>query len=87
MIVFRLSGIGFCAVLVAFYVSFYYNVIIGWSLYFLVASVTPDLPWVHCNNTWNTAGCTDFKNNYTNGNSTSQVTALLPHSPAWEYFQ
>lgn len=80
------KGIGFCAVLVAFYVSFYYNVIIGWSLYFLVASVTPDLPWVHCNNTWNTAGCTDFKNNYTIGNSTNQVTALLPHSPAWEYF-
>jgi hypothetical protein len=49
--------VGFCAVLVAFYVSFYYNVIIGWALYFLVASATPDLPWLHCNNTWNTDFC------------------------------
>ncbi|GLH04207.1 Transporter [Gryllus bimaculatus] len=45
------GGVGFCAVLVAFYVSFYYNVIIGWALYFLVASATPELPWLHCNNT------------------------------------
>ncbi|XKL65370.1 hypothetical protein PGB90_008790 [Kerria lacca] len=81
------KGIGFCAVMVAFYVSFYYNVIIGWALYFLVASITPELPWIHCNNTWNTVGCTDStKNNYTNTNNTNQVTALLPHSPAWEYF-
>ncbi|KAK7600886.1 hypothetical protein V9T40_008327 [Parthenolecanium corni] len=79
------KGIGFCAVMVAFYVSFYYNVIIGWALYFLVASITPELPWLHCNNTWNTIGCTDIRNNYTNTNST-QVTASLPHSPAAEYF-
>lgn len=41
----------------AFYVSFYYNVIIAWALYFLTASATPNLPWVHCNNSWNTDQC------------------------------
>ncbi|KAL0277756.1 UNVERIFIED_CONTAM: hypothetical protein PYX00_004932 [Menopon gallinae] len=51
------KGVGFCSVLVAFYVSFYYNVIIAWALYFLTASATPDLPWVHCNNSWNTDDC------------------------------
>ncbi|KAK6633143.1 hypothetical protein RUM43_012887 [Polyplax serrata] len=51
------KGVGFCAVLVAFYVSFYYNVIIAWALYFLTASATPDLPWIHCNNSWNTDDC------------------------------
>lgn len=73
--------------MVAFYVSFYYNVIIGWALYFLVASITPELPWLHCNNTWNTIGCTDTKNNYTSTNNNTQVTANSPHSPAAEYFQ
>ena len=43
--------------MVAFYVSFYYNVIIAWALYFLTASATPNLPWVHCNNSWNTDHC------------------------------
>lgn len=57
------KGVGFCAVLVAFYVSFYYNVIIGWALYFLVASATPDLPWLHCNNTWNTDFCIESQMN------------------------
>lgn len=55
------TGVGFCAVLVAFYVSFYYNVIIGWSLYFLAMSSSGELPWVHCNNTWNTASCVEQK--------------------------
>ncbi len=31
-------GVGYCAVFIAFYVSFYYNVIIGWSLYYVASS-------------------------------------------------
>ncbi|XP_026820854.1 sodium-dependent noradrenaline transporter-like [Rhopalosiphum maidis] len=61
------KGVGFCAVLVAFYVSFYYNVIIGWSLYFLAMSTTSSsgqLPWVHCNNTWNTDLCVEQKDDW-----------------------
>ncbi|KAL1115231.1 hypothetical protein AAG570_007262, partial [Ranatra chinensis] len=53
------KGVGMCAVIVAFFVSFYYNVIIGWSLYFLIASFSQELPWLHCNNTWNTLLCRD----------------------------
>ena len=60
-----ISGVGFCAVLIAFYVSFYYNVIIAWALYFLTASATPDLPWIHCNNTWNTVNCWEPSTNKT----------------------
>ncbi|XP_023313152.1 sodium-dependent noradrenaline transporter-like [Anoplophora glabripennis] len=51
------KGVGFCAVLVAFYVSFYYNVILAWALYFLASSISAELPWMHCNNTWNTEKC------------------------------
>ncbi|XP_046384644.1 sodium-dependent noradrenaline transporter-like [Ischnura elegans] len=86
------KGVGFCAVLVAFYVSFYYNVIIGWALYFLVASASAapssaELPWLHCNNSWNTEHCWE-------GVLTVQPPSpphLVPlgrpaHSPASEYF-
>nr|CAD7463000.1 unnamed protein product [Timema tahoe] len=87
------KGVGFCAVLVAFYVSFYYNVIIGWALYFLVASAAPNLPWVHCNNTWNTEWCWESTLlgpapglNYSTNTSLGWSTTKLPHSPASEYF-
>ena len=77
-----LTGVGFCAVLVAFYVSFYYNVIIGWALYFLVASATPDLPWLHCNNTWNTDFCIDSQMNGAiddSNNSSANNSVVTPN--------
>lgn len=54
---FLFSGIGYAVVLIAFYVDFYYNVIIAWSLRFFFASFTKELPWTSCNNFWNTADC------------------------------
>ncbi|KAJ1519377.1 hypothetical protein ONE63_004670 [Megalurothrips usitatus] len=86
------KGVGFCAVMVAFYVSFYYNVIIGWALYFMAASVAAELPWLHCNNTWNTASCWESPSNATNATlanvtvSNLTVANMLHHSPASEYF-
>jgi len=51
------KGVGFCAVLIAFFVSFYYNVIIGWAFHFLFSSLSMRLPWKDCNNDWNTEFC------------------------------
>ncbi|XP_064620284.1 sodium-dependent dopamine transporter-like isoform X2 [Lineus longissimus] len=51
------KGIGYAVVLIAFYVDFFYNVIIAWALYFFFSSFTSDLPWTSCNNTWNTPNC------------------------------
>lgn len=59
------KGIGYSVVLIAFYVDFFYNVIIAWSLRFFFASITDVLPWTTCNNTWNTPGCKPFEANYT----------------------
>lgn len=50
-------GIGYAVVLIAFYVDFFYNVIIAWCLRFFFASFTSDLPWTSCNNYWNTIDC------------------------------
>ena len=45
--------------MIAFYTDFFYNVIIAWALYYFFASFTSELPWMSCNNTWNTPQCYD----------------------------
>ncbi|KAJ8927898.1 hypothetical protein NQ314_019526 [Rhamnusium bicolor] len=56
----------------------YYNTIIGWALYYLIASFQSELPWTKCTNEWNTPNC-------------RPVTELLPNitasSPAREFFE
>ena len=42
------TGIGAAQVFVSSIVSIYYNVIIAWSLFYLVASFTTSLPWAKC---------------------------------------
>ena len=32
----------------------YYNMILGWSLYYIFASFSSELPWSHCRNDFNT---------------------------------
>ncbi|KAJ1521895.1 hypothetical protein ONE63_002232 [Megalurothrips usitatus] len=51
------KGIGYAVALIAFYVDFYYNVIIAWALRFFFASFTSMLPWTTCDNPWNTPNC------------------------------
>ncbi|XP_063897702.1 sodium-dependent noradrenaline transporter [Helicoverpa armigera] len=82
------KGVGFCAVMVAFYVSFYYNVIIGWALYFLISSARSELPWVHCDNSWNTEQCWDSgRINGTSNRTDVRYQGPLSHfTPASEFF-
>lgn len=37
--------------------TLYYNMIIGWGLYYLGHSFSRELPWATCNNPWNTEFC------------------------------
>ncbi|CAD7077168.1 unnamed protein product [Hermetia illucens] len=71
------KGIGYAVVLIAFYVDFYYNVIIAWSLRFFFASFTSVLPWTSCTNSWNTDDCKPFGFQHINQNVTiSNETGL-----------
>ncbi|XP_066977932.1 sodium-dependent dopamine transporter [Macrobrachium rosenbergii] len=54
------KGVGFQVVCIAFYVDFFYNVILAWSLRFFFASFTSELPWFTCNNPWNTPNCREI---------------------------
>jgi len=94
-----LKGIGFAVVLIAFYVDFFYNVIIAWALHFFLASFTNNLPWITCSNPWNTDQCMEISNesngsfyiiNTTSNANTSVTNATTTQtnytSAAWEYF-
>ena len=58
-------------VLIAFYTDFFYNVVIAWALHFFFASFTGNLPWMSCDNDWNTENCHDpYTLTRTDANST-----------------
>ncbi|XP_061085106.1 sodium-dependent neutral amino acid transporter B(0)AT2-like [Conger conger] len=44
----RMGGIGFASCVVCFFVALYYNVIIGWSLFYFSQSFQQPLPWHEC---------------------------------------
>ncbi|XP_075152282.1 solute carrier family 6 member inebriated isoform X2 [Haematobia irritans] len=51
------KGAGLASVVVSFLMSTYYSVIIGYSIYYFFTSFRTDMPWVDCNNRWNTPDC------------------------------
>ncbi|KAJ3593193.1 hypothetical protein NHX12_005529 [Muraenolepis orangiensis] len=55
------KGVGYTVILIAFYVGFYYNVIIAWSIHYLFSSMAYELPWLNCGNKWNSVNCSDPK--------------------------
>ncbi|KAI8739238.1 sodium-dependent serotonin transporter, partial [Biomphalaria glabrata] len=52
--------IGLSICVIATLVSWYYNTIVAWAVYYLFSSFTNSPPWLTCNNTWNTDNCTTF---------------------------
>lgn len=52
-------GLGFATNLVNQYLNIYYNVILAYSLYFLVLSFRAKLLWQDCNPAWSSVNCVD----------------------------
>ncbi|KAG1688561.1 Sodium- and chloride-dependent glycine transporter 2 [Nymphon striatum] len=46
-------GVGFAMVVVSLVVAIYYNVIMGYTLYYIVLSCASDVPWNKCYSWWN----------------------------------
>ncbi|CAH1785613.1 unnamed protein product [Owenia fusiformis] len=51
------KGIGVAISVAYAFLAIYYNMIMGWSIFYLFSSFTRYLPWMDCNNYWNTDAC------------------------------
>uniref|UniRef100_A0A1B6CQI5 Transporter n=2 Tax=Clastoptera arizonana TaxID=38151 RepID=A0A1B6CQI5_9HEMI len=51
------KGAGLSSVMVSFFISTYYNVIIAYCLYYFCTSFRSDTPWTECENRWNSKHC------------------------------
>ncbi|XP_068932568.1 sodium-dependent dopamine transporter [Petaurus breviceps papuanus] len=80
-----LKGVGFTVILISLYVGFFYNVIIAWALHYFFSSFTIDLPWIHCNNTWNSLNCSDTR--FSNSSGGFDINDTYKTTPAAEYFE
>ncbi|XP_043345055.1 sodium-dependent dopamine transporter isoform X1 [Cervus elaphus] len=78
-----LRGVGYTVILISLYIGFFYNVIIAWALHYLFSSFTTELPWTHCNHTWNSPRCSDARA----PNTSSSPNDTLRTTPAAEYFE
>ena len=56
------SGLGWAMVVISTLTSIYYNMVIAYTLYFMFASFTSELPWSSCRDEWIPYGCKDDYN-------------------------
>ncbi|XP_060939623.1 sodium- and chloride-dependent GABA transporter 2-like [Limanda limanda] len=78
-----LEGVGYGGLVIMLYTSMYYIVILAWGFFYLFSSFNSELPWVSCNNTWNTGECVDFLVNHSSNNPKSPNAT----SPVEEFWQ
>ncbi|XP_070552981.1 sodium- and chloride-dependent glycine transporter 1-like [Ptychodera flava] len=78
------KGLGYAMVILSSMVAIYYNVVMCWAVYYTFASFAalPGLPWVGCNNEWNTETCYDDRDN----SSVTRPNATNLTSASEEYF-
>lgn len=84
------KGAGYAIVIVNIICTTYYNVIISYPLLFLIKSMRNPLPWVNCDNEWNTEKCFKITGAEEVGsfiNNTFLNTSERLKTPADEFFQ
>ncbi|KAJ8417707.1 hypothetical protein AAFF_G00225500 [Aldrovandia affinis] len=67
-----LGGVGYATQIMILHGCVYYMTVLAWALFYMVHSFNWQLPWSHCNNTWNTDACFQFEGR----NLTANITAL-----------
>lgn len=75
-----LKGTGVATVVMLFFLTTYYIVIIAWDLYFMFGSFASEVPWKTCQNSWNTESCWD-------GSLDLSLRPNITRSPSEEYFR
>ncbi|KAM6893832.1 sodium- and chloride-dependent GABA transporter 2-like [Xenentodon cancila] len=79
------GGLGYASQVMILHGCVYYIVILAWALFYLSYSFQAELPWSHCNNTWNTNTCVLFDHrNQTFNRSSLPEDATSPVMEFWE---
>ncbi|XP_037618321.1 LOW QUALITY PROTEIN: sodium- and chloride-dependent GABA transporter 2-like [Sebastes umbrosus] len=79
------GGLGYASQVMILHGCVYYIVILAWALFYLAHSFQAELPWSHCNNTWNTDACVLFNShNQTANGSSLPENATSPVMEFWE---
>lgn len=79
------GGLGYASQVMILHGCVYYIIILAWALFYLSYSFQSELPWSHCNNSWNTASCFLFDQANHSANGT-----ILPEnvtSPVMEFWE
>lgn len=89
-------------VLIAGIVMLYYNVILAWTLYYMLASFEEPLPWKGCNHPWSSSYCYSYEEEnrcvssngtyymtkcYANVNLIANYTKVPKKPPAEDFFK
>ncbi|XP_061454597.1 sodium- and chloride-dependent neutral and basic amino acid transporter B(0+) isoform X2 [Rhineura floridana] len=77
-----LQGVGVTMVIISTFVTIYYNVIIGYSLYYLFASFQSKLPWSECDPEWANDICSKTPLVLA-CNVTSEDGTIIPTNYSW----
>ncbi|XP_036413087.1 sodium- and chloride-dependent GABA transporter 2-like [Colossoma macropomum] len=75
------GGLGYASQVMILHGCVYYIIILAWALFYLGCSFQSELPWAHCNNTWNTETCAVFE-----GENISRLP-LNATSPVMEFWE
>lgn len=67
------AGVGLSTVVISFVFSTYHNVVLCWALFYMFNSFGATLPWMSCNNTWNSVG--NCSSGFLSSNNTQQQSA------------
>lgn len=80
------SGIGYASIVIVSLLNVYYIVILAWATYYLFQSFQKDLPWAHCNHSWNTPQCMEdtLRRNESHWVSLSAANFTSPVIEFWE---
>lgn len=81
-----LRGIGYASLATNCFLALYYNVLIAYCFYYLVASFQMIVPWSTCGNWWNSALCTDQKTLMNLSRTDLTLMKNMTSSPSEEYF-
>nr|XP_044611346.1 sodium- and chloride-dependent taurine transporter-like [Equus asinus] len=83
------SGIGYASIVIVSLLNIYYIVILAWATYYLFQSFQSELPWAHCNHSWNTPQCMEdtLRKNKSLWDSLNTSNFTFPVTEFWEQRQ